>query len=125
MRKVAGFKTGYFDLYWASNNERWREAFIIATLNKMSNFVKTYNQPNIKRVKIDASWSREVVARLMADAATDKNMTRWRYLLNAAFQEARVEIRKHGYLPIKDAFDKYWDDVKITASEQQSLNKAA
>ena len=125
MRKVAGFKTGYFDLYWTSNNERWREAFIIATLNKMSNFVKTYNQPNIKRVKIDASWSREVVARLMADAATDKNMTRWRYLLNAAFQEARVEIRKHGYLPIKDAFDKYWDDVKITASEQQSLNKAA
>ena len=125
IRKDAGFKTGFFEYYWVKNNEEWREDFILETLNKMSNFVQTYNQPNIKKVKIDASWSREVVARLMADAATDKNMTRWRHLLNAAFIDARAEIRKNGYVPVKDAFDKYWDDVKLTASEQQSLNKAA
>lgn len=128
VRKETGFKLGKFEEYWTEKSMDWKHAFIDKILEKLSSFVKTYNTAGVKRIKIDAQWTRELTARLMADAEMDKNMVRWMYMLNASFICARSIITDpnfSGTMPIKESFNGYWDNVKITANENKIANMAA
>jgi len=128
LRKETDFKLGKFKKYWEKNSMDWKHEFVDKILKKLSEFVTDHNTPGAKKRKVDAEWTRELTARLMADAEVDKNMTRWIYMLNASFVCAGAIINSDDFtgMPIQEkSFNGYWDNVKKTANALKIANVAA